>query len=59
MVELLVSLLILAIVIYVVYLIIGMLNLPPTIKTIVYLIVGVIFLVVLLDRTGLLHMNLS
>lgn len=59
MIELLVSLLILSIVIYVVYLIIGMLSLPPQIKTIVYLIVGVIFLVILLDKVGLYHLALN
>jgi Zn-dependent protease with chaperone function len=58
-IELLVSLLILAVVVYVVYLIINMLTLPPPVKTIVYLIVGLIFLVVLLDRVGLYHLNLS
>lgn len=59
MIELLVGLLILAVVIYVMYLIIGMLSLPPQIKTIVYLIVGIIFLVILLDRVGLYHLALN
>ncbi len=59
MIELLVSLLILAVVIYVVYLVINMLNLPPPIKTIVCLIVGLIFLVVLLDKVGLYHLALN
>ncbi len=53
MIELLVSLLILAIVVYVVYLILNQIQLPPPIKTIVYLIVGLILLLVLLDQVGL------
>lgn len=53
LIGLLVGLLILAIVIYVVYLIIEMLKIPPPIKQIVYLIIGLIFLVVLLKQAGL------
>jgi len=59
MIELLITLLILAIVVYVVYLIIGMLNLPAPIKTIVYLIAGLIVLLVLLDRLGLFSIGKS
>lgn len=58
MIELLITLLIMAIVIYVIYLVLGMINLPPPIKTIVYLIVGLILLVWLLDAAGLYHLNL-
>ena len=53
---LLVSLLIGAIVIYVVHLIIGMINVPAEVKTIAYLIVGIIVLLWLLDLFGLYHL---
>jgi hypothetical protein len=59
LIGLLVTLLILAIVAYVVFLIIGMLHIPPPILTIVYLIVGLIFLVILLDKTGIYHVALK
>lgn len=52
MIELLISLLILAIIIYAVIVIMGMIPLPPPIRTLVYLIVGLILLVALLDRLG-------
>jgi len=53
MINVLVSLLIAVAIIYVVYLIIGMVNLPPNIKNIVYIIVGLIVLVWLLQFFGL------
>ena len=58
MIELLANLLILAVIVYVVYLILGMLKLSPPISTIVYLIVGLLVLVMLLDRAGLYHLQL-
>lgn len=59
MISFLITMLVLAIVIYVVYLVIGMLKLPPPISTIVYLILGVIALVAILDRSGLYKLNLN
>lgn len=56
MIELLVTLLLLAVVVYVVHLIIGMLNLPQTVKTIAYLIVGLIVLFALLNYFGLYNL---
>jgi hypothetical protein len=58
MIELLVTLLILAVVIYVVFLILQQIPLPPTVKQIAYIIIGLIFLVILLDKAGLYHLNL-
>ena len=58
MIELLVSLLVLAIVVYVVFLIIDMLKLPAPIKNIVWIIAALIVLLVLLDRLGLYHLAL-
>jgi uncharacterized membrane protein YuzA (DUF378 family) len=49
MIEFLITLLVLAVVIYVVHLIIGMLNLPEQVKKIAYLIVGLVALFWLLD----------
>jgi hypothetical protein len=54
LVGLLIWLLVFALVIYVVYLILGMLPIPPTIKQIICLILGVIFLIVLLQQLGFL-----
>lgn len=56
MISLLITLLIGAIIIYVVYLIVGMLSLPQPIKNIVFLIIGVIVLVWLLQTFGLYHL---
>lgn len=53
MIEILVTLLLLAVVIYVVNLVIGMLNLPSQVKTIAYLIVALIALFYLLDTFGI------
>lgn len=58
MIALLVSLLILCVIVYVANLIIAQLGLPPPVKTIVYLIVGLIFLVWLLDTLGIYHLAL-
>lgn len=52
LVSLLIWLLVLAIVCYVVFLILGMLPIPQPIKTIVCLILGLIFLLVLLGHLG-------
>lgn len=59
MIELLVSLLILAVIVYVVYLVIGMLHIPQPMLQIVYIIVGLIVLVMLLDLTGIYHLDLN
>lgn len=53
MIDFLVTLLLLAIVLYVVHLIIGMLALPQQVKTIAYLIIGVIALLWLLSYLGI------
>ncbi len=55
MIELLVSLLLLLVVIYVVNIVISSLNLPANIKTVAYIIVGVIVLLWLLQHFGLYH----
>jgi hypothetical protein len=52
--NLLVWLAVLALVIYVVYLVIGMLPLPAPVGTIVCLVLAVVFLVVILRKTGTL-----
>jgi hypothetical protein len=52
-ISFLITLLIGAAVIYVVYLIVGMINLPAPIKNIVYIVVGLIILVWLLSYFGL------
>lgn len=53
MISLLIGLLILAIIIYVVNLILAQLALPPVVKTIAYLIVGIIGLIWLLSALGI------
>lgn len=53
MISILVTLLLGAIVLYVVYLIVGMINLPAQIKNIVYIIIAVIVLLWLLSIFGL------
>lgn len=53
MIEMLVGLLVLALIVYVVHVIIGMLNLPAQAKTIVYIIVAIIVLLYLLNFFGL------
>ncbi len=53
MISLLVTLLVFAIVIYVVNLILGMIVLPPQVKTIIFIILGLIFLFYLLNMLGL------
>lgn len=58
MISLLITLLIGAVVLYVVYLIVGMVNLPEPIKRIVYIIIGIIVLLWLLDSFGLYHVAL-
>lgn len=57
MIELLVSLLLGAVVLYVVYLIIGMVNLPAQIKNIVYIIIAVIVLLWLLSVFGIYNVK--
>ena len=59
MVKTLVSLLVLCIVIYVIYLILNMIQLPAPIKTIVYLIVGLVLLVWLLRYFGIMDSGLG
>jgi hypothetical protein len=53
LIPLLISLLIFAIVLYVVILIVGLLPIPQPIKGIVWLVLGLIGLVVLLQHLGL------
>ena len=53
MIEFLITLLLIAVVVYVIHLIIGMLALPPQVKTIAYLIVGLVALFYLLSYFGL------
>jgi hypothetical protein len=57
MIELLVSVILLLVVIYVVHLVIDALGLPANIKTVAYLIVGLIALFWLLDRFGLYRLS--
>ena len=53
LITLLIWFLVLAIVIYVVFLILGMLPIPEPIRTIVLCILGLILLLVVLNRVGL------
>lgn len=53
LINILISLLILAIVIYVVKLVLDMIPLPPPAKTIVWLILGLVFLIALLHVIGI------
>lgn len=53
MITFLVTLLLVAVVIYVVNLILGMLSLPPAVKQIAYIILGLVVLFWLLDFFGL------
>jgi hypothetical protein len=55
----LVNALVMAVVIYVIYLILGMVNLPSPIKNIVYLILGVILILWVLSATGVYVMPLN
>lgn len=54
MIALLIWLLVLLVVVYIVHLVIAALPLPANIKTIAYLIVGLILLLVLLQRLGII-----
>lgn len=54
LISLLIWLLVFAIVIYIVFLILGMLPIPEPIRTIVLCVLGVILLLVLVQRLGLL-----
>lgn len=58
MLSILVSLLILAVIAYVAYLILNMIPLPEPLKTIVLIIFSLIILVRLLDVTGVYHLTL-
>jgi hypothetical protein len=53
MIELLVGLILLCILLYAVYTVLGMLTLPPSITTLIYLLIAVIVLLWVLDRFGL------
>lgn len=55
LVELLVFLLVLILVLYIAQLIIGMMGLPPQVTRIVWIVIGIIALLVLLERLGLYH----
>lgn len=59
MMDFLISLLIVAVIIHVVYLILGNIQLPGTIRTIVYLIVGISILIWFLGYAGILDSNLQ
>jgi hypothetical protein len=54
MVSLLISLLVLLIVVYVAHLIVEQLGFPDNIKKVIYIILGLIFLLVLLGQLGLI-----
>jgi hypothetical protein len=54
LVSLLIWLLVFAVVIYVLYLILGMLPIPEPVKTILLCVVGIILLIVLVQRLGLI-----
>jgi len=54
MISLLITLLLVAVVVYIVYLILGMISLPDPIKKIIYLVVGLIVILWLLQYFGLL-----
>lgn len=54
LVRVLVWLLVLALVIYACWLVIGLLGLPGEVKTIVVLILGVVFLLMVLNKFGIL-----
>lgn len=58
MISLLISLLVLAIVCYAIYVVLGLIPLPEPIKTLVWLIVAVILLVVLLRQLGVVGLQL-
>lgn len=58
LISFLVTLIVMGIVIYAVYLVLNMLPLPQPIKTLVYLVIAVIFLVMLLSATGISHGSL-
>ena len=49
----LVTMLIAAVIIYVLYLVLGLINLPQPIKTIIYLIVGLFLVLYLLGAVGI------
>jgi len=55
MISLLVTLIVIALIVYVVQLIIAQLALPATIKNIIYAVMGLIVLLYLLDLFGLYH----
>ena len=54
MISLLITLLLVAVIVYIVYLILGMISLPDPIKKIIYLVVGLIIIIWLLQYFGLL-----
>jgi len=53
LVSLMIYLLLAGILLYILYWILGMLSLPPQVRTIVLLIIGVVFLIYLLRTLGL------
>ena len=54
LVPILVALLVFAIIVYVVHLVLGMLSLPPQVRMIALLILGVVFLIYLFQMLGLI-----
>ena len=57
MIELLVTLILVCIVVYAVYVVMGMLTLPAPIKQLIYLLIAVIVLFWMLDRFGIYHLR--
>ena len=53
MISILITLLLVAAVVYILYLILGMITLPAPIKTIIYMVAGLIILIWLLQYFGL------
>lgn len=53
LIKLLIRLLVLLVVVHIANLIVAELGLPPTVKTIVYLILGLVFLFWLVDTLGI------
>ncbi len=52
LVGILIALIVIAIICYAIYIVLGMLPLPQPVKTLVWLLVAVIFLIVILEALG-------
>ncbi len=55
LIPILVALIILCIIIYAVSIVLGMVNLPPPIRQLVWLVIAVIVLIIVLDLLGIVH----